>query len=264
MRLLSKVFERDGSGTVAMIPEEPEDMWHLYHLLAAGDILRSTTIRKVKSETATGSVDSQKVRTSLSIEVAAVEFDVAGCMLRVNGRNMEENQFVRMGAFHSIEMELQRKFSLVKRHWDAVALDRIELACDASRTADVAAVVMQEGLAHVCLVTPHMTLLRCKIDTSIARKGRGSSSQHEKGLERFYESVFDAIVRHVKFDVVKCVLIASPGFVREHFAAFMFAHASRTECKAILENRAKFLLVHSTSGYMQALKGERACRARRA
>ena len=60
------------------------------------EYVMSCSHRKVKSETATGSVDSQKIRTNLSIEVATVEFDVAGGMLRVSGRNVEENQFVKV------------------------------------------------------------------------------------------------------------------------------------------------------------------------
>lgn len=35
-----------------------------------------------------------------------------------------------------------------------------------------------------------------------------------KSLLKFYETVSQAIVRHVRFDVVKCVLVASPGFVK--------------------------------------------------
>ena len=55
-----------------------------------------------------------------------------------------------------------------------------ELACDPTQHADLAAVVMQEGLANICLVTPSMTLLRAKIETPIPRKRRGSCSQHDK------------------------------------------------------------------------------------
>lgn len=46
--------------------------------------------------------------------------------------------------------------------------------------ADVAAVVMQEGLANLMLVTPAMTLLRAKVEVTIPRKRRGSCTQHEK------------------------------------------------------------------------------------
>ena len=56
----------------------------------------------------------------------------------------------------------------------------LELACDVTQHADVAAVVMQEGLAHICLVTPSMTLVRSKIETTIPRKRKGLCSHHDK------------------------------------------------------------------------------------
>ena len=84
--------------------------------------------------------------------------------LRLKGRNIEENQYVKMGAYHTIDLETQRKFTLTKHDgWDSVALDRVDQACDAARTADLAAIVMQEGLANICLVTSSMTLNKQKV-----------------------------------------------------------------------------------------------------
>lgn len=85
-----------------------------------------------------------------------------------------------MGAYHTLDLELNRKFTLQKALWDSVALERVEMACDPAANADVAAVVMQEGLAHVCLITPSMTLVRSKIDITIPRKRKGFVQQHEK------------------------------------------------------------------------------------
>lgn len=86
----------------------------------------------------------------------------------------------QMGAYHTVDIEPNRKFSLTKACWDVVALERIDMACDPSQNADVAAVIMHEGLANVCLVTGAMTLVRAKIDVTIPRKRKGSTSQHEK------------------------------------------------------------------------------------
>lgn len=60
----------------------------------------------------------------------------------------------------------------------------LDQACDVAQKADVAAVVMQEGLANVVLVTPAMTLLRAKVEVTIPRKRRGSCTQHEKVSHR--------------------------------------------------------------------------------
>lgn len=255
MKLVSKdVSAKDGSGQVALIPEEDEDMWHAFNIIAEGDSLRSTTIRKVQTESATGSTSSQKVRTTLTISVEDVDFDTAACMLRVKGRNIQENQYVKMGAYHTVDLELNRKFVLAKECWDAIALERIENACDPSQKADVAAVVMQEGLAHVCLVTSNMTLCRAKIDVNIPRKRKGNCSQHDKSLAKFYETILQAILRHINFEIVKCFLIASPGFVKEQFSEYLWSEAVRAEYKVLLENRSKFVLVHSSSGFKHSLK----------
>jgi protein pelota len=32
---------------VVLVPEEPEDMWHAYNLIAVGDLIKASTIRKV-------------------------------------------------------------------------------------------------------------------------------------------------------------------------------------------------------------------------
>jgi len=255
MKVVSRdVSAKDGSGQMALVPEEEEDMWHAYNIISVGDSLRATTIRKVQTESATGSTSSQKVRTTLTISVEDIDFDTAACMLRVKGRNIQENQYVKMGAYHTVDLELNRKFVLAKECWDAVVLERIDMACDPTQSADVAAVVMQEGLAHVCLVTSNMTLMRAKIDVTIPRKRKGNCSQHDKGLAKFYESVMQAVMRHVNFDVVKCLLIASPGFVKDQFSEYLWAEAVRADYKVLLENRSKFVLVHSSSGFKHSLK----------
>uniref|UniRef100_A0A674P927 Protein pelota homolog n=1 Tax=Takifugu rubripes TaxID=31033 RepID=A0A674P927_TAKRU len=254
MKLLHKDIEKDNAGQVTLIPEEAEDMWHSYNLLQVGDSLRASTIRKVQTESSTGSVGSSRVRTTLTLCVETVDFDSQACQLRVKGTNIEENQYVKMGAYHTIELELNRKFTLAKKSWDSILLDRIDQACDPTQKADVAAVVMQEGLANVMLVTPAMTLLRAKVEVTIPRKRRGSCTQHDKALDRFYEAVMQAILRHINFDVIKCILVGSPGFVKDQFISYLFKEAVRQDNKVLLENRPKFMMVHSSSGHKYSLK----------
>lgn len=80
--------------------------------------------------------------------------------IRINGRVCEENEYVKMGAYHTIDLELHRNFTLYKLEWDRVALDRVKAACDISERAELAAVVMHDGLANICLVTQNLTLIK--------------------------------------------------------------------------------------------------------
>lgn len=85
------------------MPEDPEDMWHAYNLISEGDNVRSTTIRKVQNETATGSSSSSRIRTTLTISVESIDFDTQAQVLRLKGRNMEENQYVKVRSGDFIE-----------------------------------------------------------------------------------------------------------------------------------------------------------------
>jgi len=63
------------------------------------------------------------------------------------------------------------------------------------------------------------------------------------------------ILRHINFDLVKCVILASPGFVKDQFMDYMIQQAVKSDNKIILENKSKFLLVHASSGFIHSLKG---------
>lgn len=101
---------------VSVVPEESEDMWHAYNLITEGDSVRGSTIRcvsihpcfifcrlrwlfvgrKVNTESATGTTSAMRVRTTLTLAVENVDFDTQAGMLRVKGRNTEENDYVKV------------------------------------------------------------------------------------------------------------------------------------------------------------------------
>ncbi|GAB5363530.1 hypothetical protein AAMO2058_000891200 [Amorphochlora amoebiformis] len=254
MRLIHKKLEKDGQGSISLLAQEDEDMWHVYNLIQPGDLVRALTFRNVKKVGPTGSVRSEKVRVTITVEVSSIDFDTKSSEIRISGRNREENKYIKMGAHHTLELALHRKFSISKSKWDTIHLERVEMATNPTTSADLAAIVLQEGLAHVCLITSYTTLIRQKITQTIPRKRAGSESRHSKALNRFYEDIYEAVVRHIDFSVVKCVIVAGPGFYKEECIKRIIAHANKGNKKSILENKNKFIPRHASSGHMQALR----------
>ena len=127
------------------------------------------------------------------------------------------------------------------------------MACNPAHQADVAAVIMHEGLANVCLITEHLTINRQKIEHTIPRKRKGLCAQHDKGMEKFYDTIIAAINKHIDFSVVKVVIVASPGFIKDQFYQYMLTKAARDDERQLLENRSKFILLHSSNGFKHAL-----------
>lgn len=59
MKLIYKSLEKDSSGELKLVAEDAEDMWHAYNLIACGDRLTTTALRKVKKESTTGIIRRQ-------------------------------------------------------------------------------------------------------------------------------------------------------------------------------------------------------------
>ncbi|KAG4032934.1 hypothetical protein MFRU_006g03920 [Monilinia fructicola] len=254
MRLMNENIASDNSGTVTLLPEEPEDMWHAYNLIAPTDTLRARAIRRVYTESLSGKQSSVRIQTMLTIVVTSTDFDPQAGQLHVSGRVCEENEFVNVGQYHTLDLELKRGFTLEKHEgWDSVALDVIREAVRQDREGVVPAVVMHEGLANICLITEHQTVLKQKVESAIPRKRRGMAGDHDKGLERFYQKTYETLLRHVDIYQPRPLLLASPGFVAQGFQRYILDVATRAGDKALLANKQNLLLVHSSSGHLHSL-----------
>ena len=71
---------------------------------------------------------------------------------------------------------------------------------------------------------------------------------------QFFESVLDSIIRTYNFGVVKCIIIASAGFLKDDFHSFMMSEMVKKDLKVIVDNHQKFLKCSSHSGQKRALR----------
>jgi protein pelota len=253
MKLLSKSYVKGDEGSAKLIPEESEDMWHTFNLIREGDQVTATTYRKISKDTGVGA-DSERIKLKLTVIVEVVEFDAEGGTIRLRGKNMTETEHVKLGAYHTLELEQQRAFTLFKTCWDALDVERVQQAIDPALSADLAVVLITEGLAHVCLVGTSTTVIRAKVESNLPRKRGAAAAGYDKAWAKFLDAVFTAVVRHVDFNTVKCMVIAGPGFAKDQFKEYLDAEAVRREIRNLIENREKVVMAHASSAYKQALK----------
>ena len=101
MKILARHIERDGSGQVSLTPEceyvpnlHSEDLYHLYNLIQPEDLVRASTVRRVTSESSTGSTESHRVRMQLTISVSKLDFEMDGGL----GMSLGENPATPLGS----------------------------------------------------------------------------------------------------------------------------------------------------------------------
>jgi protein pelota len=118
---------------------------------------------RVQNVSATGSSESHRVRTNLTLQVTRIAFTPpvtpttgasdssastpveATASLQITGRVVEENDYVKMGAFHTLDIESNRDVRIEKLEWDSISLERIKEASLPGRGAEVGAIVCGEG-----------------------------------------------------------------------------------------------------------------------
>ncbi|KXJ88673.1 hypothetical protein Micbo1qcDRAFT_166102 [Microdochium bolleyi] len=238
---------------VGLIPIDPEDMWHANNLISVDDVVRAHAVRKVVNETKTGSTSSERVHTDLTIRVTSTFFDPAASALHVSGTVIAENAWVSLGQYHTLDLELHRPFRIWKKYgWDSVAKETLQDALKQDKEGAVAAVVMQEGIANICIITEYRTVLKQRVESSIPKK-RSASSDQDSGMRRFYEKTMSTLLRSVDFSKPRPLLLASPGFVAHDFKKYISDEGVRRADKSLQAIAREATVVHSSSGHLHSL-----------
>jgi protein pelota len=111
------------------------------------------------------------------------------------------------------------------------------------------------GTAAFCLLSQHMTVVLQRIDVPVPRKRAGSATAHDKGLARFYDTLYQSFLRHIPYanPTLRAIVIASPGWVRDAVFDYIMTQATQAGNKTLLGARQKFLRVHVNSPHVHSL-----------
>ena len=227
--------------------------WHAYNLIQPNDLLKASAVRKIITESGAGTRSTERVHTILTIRVTKLDFDPQAGQLHVSGKVAEMNKHVQLGSFHTLDLELHRNFTLEKAEgWDSVALDTLKEAIDQDAKAQLWAVIMQEGLANICLITDHQTILRQRIEVSLPGKRPGSSDR-TKALDKFYQTLFDSLLRQIDLADPKPLLLASPSSTASNFQQFIKSQAALGRNKLLQQLLPKITVAHSANAQLSTL-----------
>ncbi|CAK9436306.1 uncharacterized protein LODBEIA_P08640 [Lodderomyces beijingensis] len=270
MQVKNKAKLKDKNVVVTLIPEDSEDLWYLFNLVKKGDTVQLLTHRNVKkgnqNQITKGKAKMEKILVKLRLLVEEIDYIASDSAMRINGKSLLQQEFVPLNSYHTAEVELNKEISIVKENWDEYDMTLLNDLCSIEKKADIGAVVLQEGVAHVCYVTEQMTVLQTKIEKSIPRKNKEYGTRDlEKAMTSFFNMIIQAILRHFDFDKLKVVILASPGFLArtlydrliQECTNLQNSTGSSKETKkfqSVIANKNKILVAHSSTGYLQGLE----------
>ncbi|GMM56831.1 ribosome dissociation factor [Maudiozyma humilis] len=244
------------SAVIKVLPEDKEDLFALYQIIDEEDEL----IFK-KKFTSKKDEDSKKNTdlVLLKVQVVSSEFDINDEFLRYKGKTVADetgraNAEVPVGKFISFTVNYSYPFTIIKQTFDKHSRKLLNEACNPEAKSDGAAVVLQEGIAHVCLLTPSSTILKQKIEYSLPKKKRGTDvMKYDEKTEKFYKAIYAAMKKYYDFNTVKMIILCSPGFYAKTLMDKVLEYAREERNSAILNNKSRFLVAHCSTGYLQGI-----------
>lgn len=223
------VFKDLKHGEVGVIPENPDDLWHLYNIIENGDLVRMTSFRSIggQSDDQKRSKKSEKKRMKLGLVVENVGFHEFSDMLRIHGIIREAPQ--DLGSHHTfnVSAEAMEKLSIVKERWRSYQLDRLEEAVSQRMQPCVVFVSLDEEAATVAVL--RQSGVQWIADINSQRPGKMYEDQQDTGNQYYGEII--SVVKTIKKQEMPLIIVG-PGFAREHLVAYgnekaaeMFSHA---------------------------------------
>ena len=205
---------RNGYGEIRLFPENVDDLWHLQHLVAPGDLVFATTFRSV--DAASDKIRPEKVEkrpVRLGIRVERLEFSEHGERLRITGI-IEHG--VDVGAYHTINVEPGFEISVIKQ-WRPHEFERIERAVTSSSFGLIHILTIEEGEAELFRLRQYGPE---SIMNFLAGSGKGGESDNRPA---FFDQVLAPLTA-----IEGPLIIAGPGFIKDDLLKY-----AKTRCSAI-------------------------------
>jgi len=193
----------DGYGSVTLVPETLDDLWHLKYVVEDGDTVSALTQRRVeRSDDMTRSTGGERETLDAELEVDSVEFARFANRLRVSGVIRSCDRETEVGNHHTVNVEKNDEITVTK-DWSSDQLERIEEAEEADES-EVAVATVEEGEAHVHTVEAHGVEERATL-TGTTGKGDDAAPREE---------LFDELTAVLENVGADAVVLAGPGFTK--------------------------------------------------
>ena len=234
MKVLKRILKE---GKIELKVESLDDLWHLYNIVAPNDVIVSRTIRRVK----VGDEDDRKQESvrkpmTLVLRVEDAAFHTFTNRVRIKGTILEgPSELVSIGSHHTFNIEMGDTLTIIKEHWPDYLLKRIDEAEKKQANPVCIVVSIEDGAADLILVADYGIREAVSVRSSISRK-RGDQKTHDATMREFYVEVATALQSQLEQNQIGLVIVAGPGFVKDHFKEYISTSGMKNLPPLVLES----------------------------
>lgn len=211
-------------GFAKVIPENLDDLWHLYNVILEKDTVYAKTTRLVKlDENYARPQKGKRVSLLLGVKVMKVFWDKSLNRLRVHGIICEAPEDLNVtGSHHTINVAINTPTTVVKSKWPKHQIDRLYRASRA-KTAPIIVVSMDNE--DYCVAVLRQYGVDVKVEKKIKLPGKREAEKRTKAKQEFFKTALQ-FLKEVWMNNRSSIAVIGPGFIKNEFAKYMKREAS--------------------------------------
>ena len=243
-----KIVEKNlHQGFVKVVPDTPDDLWHLYNVIYKGDEVYAYTSRAIKSDSEGSRAKSaERVSAFMGVTVENVGWDRFLGKLRVHGLICHAPDIIPTGAHHTIAIGLNQQLTIVKKDWPKHLLDRLTQASESEKPLLIIS-IDDEGFA---IAETKQYGVEMKVEERIRLPGKHEADKRVEGTKAYFRKVVNTLNMLWSQNHNPIVIIGT-GFVKNDFARYL-----ADEAKDMNKSLADIKSVNNggTAGIYEALR----------
>ena len=207
-----KIKHRDSrTGELKLRIQNLDDLWHLYNVIEAGDLVFALTTRREETRAdAIRAERGEKKKMRLGIRVESVEFHEFSDWLRVHGVIEVGRQDI--GSYHTLNLSVDDDLTIQKQ-WSRHQLDLMERAEKSAEKPLVTLLAIDDDEATVAQLREYGVKQVANVRSH--RSGKFYPSKGDRDVE-FFEEVLQLLKGSMDSNAL---IVLGPGFAKERILA---------------------------------------------
>lgn len=216
-------------GFAKIIPENLDDLWHLYNVIYKSDEVYARTTREMKpDEKFARPRRGQRFPVFLGVKVEKVAWDKLLGRLRVHGTICEAPETVPVGSHHSLKIALNKPLTILKgKRWANHHVERLKRAAKTSEKSITIIAIDDEGYA---IARTKQYGVDVKLEKGIKLPGKLEAGKRRAAIKGYFHKALGSL-RQVWAATPGPIVIIGVGFVKNDFAEFV-----RNEARDLAES----------------------------
>jgi protein pelota len=213
-----KIIQKDlHQGFLKVVPDTPDDLWHLYNVVYKGDEVYAYSSRAIKNDTeASRPKSGERVSAFMGVKVESVSWDKFLGKLRVHGLIIHAPDIIPTGAHHTLAIALNQQMTIVKKEWPKHLIDRLTKASETEKPLLILS-IDDEGFA---IAETKQYGYETRVEQRIRLPGKQDADKRVEATKAYFKLALTSLEK-LWADNHNPLVIIGAGYVKNDFVTYL-------------------------------------------